>query len=94
MDTAEYERPCSLAQSRSFFFRISFKVVLHALLLVWGESGHRGKERGFVLIVRPYPLTDTSQHAALWESAPTFREGQELIEAVVGLCDAKQEGRN
>lgn len=53
-----------------------------------------GEKRGFVLIVRPYPLPDTSQHAALWESAPTFREGEELTEAVVGLRVAKQEGRN
>lgn len=48
------------------------------LWLAWGESGHRRRERGFVLIVRPYPLTDTSQRAALWESAPAEEEEEEL----------------
>lgn len=44
------------------------------------------------MLIVPYPLTDTSQHAALWEGAPTFREGEELMEAVVGLCEAKRGG--
>lgn len=68
--------PAVLLVSLVLSFHISFEVVLHALLLAWGESGHRGKERGFVLIVWPYPLTDTCPHAALWESAPTFRGGK------------------
>lgn len=45
--------------------------------MVWGESGARGKERGFVLIIHPNPLTDRSRHAALWMSAPAYRKGEE-----------------
>lgn len=52
------------------------------------------KRGDLCFMVHPYPLTDTSQHAALWESAPAFREEKELMEAFVGLCGAMQEVGN
>lgn len=61
--------------------------------MVRGESGAQGKERGFVLIIHPYPLTDRSQHAALWASAPAYRAQKKggLRETVVRWWEAERE---
>ena len=52
-----------------------------------GGGGGGGTERGSVLIIHPCPLTDRSQRAALWASAPAYREKQKkggVRETVVG----------
>ncbi len=49
------------------------------------EVGQR-EQRGSVLIIHPCPLTDRSQHAAPWASAPAYREEKKggVRETVVG----------
>lgn len=66
--------------------RVCFEVLLDAVLAARGESGARVKERGFVLIIHRYRLTDRSQHAALWARAPAYRAQKKggVREAVVG----------
>lgn len=65
--------------------RVCFEVLLDAVSAARGESGARVKERGFVLIIHRYRLTDRSQHAALWARAPAYRAQKKggVREAVV-----------
>lgn len=64
------------------------------MLCCWcGARVGTGEERGFVLIVHPYPLTDTSQHAALWESEPTFREGERIDRSRCRIVRCKARGK-
>lgn len=67
--------PRMLPHSYCILFRLhfGFEVVLYALWMVQGEVGCREQRRS-VLIIHPCPLTDRSQHAAQWASAPAYRE--------------------
>lgn len=42
--------------------------------------------RGSVLIIHPRPHTDSSQHAALWASAPAYREDKKGGERQRNSC--------
>lgn len=92
VDDCWLDRSWISAQPDFFPFYFSSTLALKWSLMLSGWKAEGGEvevgqreQRGSLLIIHPSPVTDRSQHAALWASAPAYREKKEGgRETVVG----------